>query len=269
MNKFTMRALAQVMLNPSRTIFEGNGMTNAVYAAVLGARVESMRMDVVANNVANADTPGFKADYAVFKNSLDFLSKNGAKSLGKAGNDISTFFDTTSSLRTGPIHSTGRKTDVAIDGDGFFVVQTPQGELYTRAGNFRTDLTGNLITSSGDLVMGDGGPIMVDPAKEISFGGDGTVYAGAEAVDKLRIVDFDRSDLKKNGTNQFTTVQDAVEKAEPQFTIIPEALEGSNVNVVREMSAMVNCGRQFEAYQRAIKLLDDVNSRSTNTLGRV
>jgi flagellar basal-body rod protein FlgF len=244
-------------------------MSNAVYAAVLGARVESMRMDVVANNVANADTPGFKADYAVFKNSIDLLSKDGAKALGKASADINTFFDTTSSLRTGPIHNTGRKTDVAIDGDGFFVVQTPQGELYTRAGNFRTDLDGNLITASGDLVMGEGGPISVDPAKEISFGANGTVYAGAEAVDKLRIVDFERSDVKKAGTNQFTSVPEAEEKPEPKYTIIPEALEGSNVNVVREMSAMVTCGRQFEAYQRAIKLLDDVNSRSTNSLGRV
>jgi len=246
-------------------------MNNAIYAAVLGSRIETMRMDVVANNVANVDTPGFKADYAVFKNNLDYVSGNGKglKLIGREGAGINTYFSAEPSLVTGPIHATGRKTDVAIDGDGFFVVQSAKGEAYTRAGNFKLDINGNLITSSGDLVMGDGGPIAIDPAKEISFGADGTVYSGTQSVDKLRIVDFERSALKKAGTNLFAKDARAMEKPDPKFQIVPEALEGSNVNAVREMSAMLTSGRQFEAYQKAIKMMDDINSKSTNTLGRL
>jgi flagellar basal-body rod protein FlgF len=244
-------------------------MINGIYAAVLGSRMESLRLDVVANNIANADTPGFKADYPIFKTNYAYLSDNAYDGYRQAMKDVRSFYNSKSSMQPGPIHYTGRKGDVAIDGSGFFTVQSPQGEAYTRAGDFRTNVEGTITTAGGMPVLGEGGPITVDAGQEFTVGQDGTVYVGTEAVDKLRVADFDPSSLTKIGSNLFIKQAGAAERPDPEYTILGESLESSNVNVVRQMASMVTAGRQFEAYQKAIKLLDDTNSRSSNSLGKI
>lgn len=244
-------------------------MTNGIYAAVLGSRIEAMRLDVIANNMANSETPGYRTDIPYFKAQTDFISDS---SFDGSRKDVSGAGDNSGSkcnFQTGPIRHTGRKADIAIEGAGFFVVQTPQGEAYTRGGNFRTNLDGSLITAGGDQIMGEGGPITIEQGLDFSFGEDGTIYVGEEAIDKLRVVDFETGVLTKSGGNLFTKSGGGGEKPDPKYTIIPEALEGSNVNVVKEMASMITAGRQFEAYQRVIKALDEINSRSSSALGKI
>ncbi|MBZ0272069.1 flagellar basal-body rod protein FlgF [bacterium] len=243
-------------------------MTNGIYAAVLGARIEGTRLDVIANNVANAGTPGFRADRALFSTHLDFVSDDKFNKFRKTLDNVGRYFQTASTFTSGPIQFTGREGDAAIEGEGYFVLQGPNGDIYTRAGNFRVDTDGTLRSASGFAVMGEGGPITVDPTRDLSFGPDGAVFSGGEQVDRLRVAAFeDQRLLRKAGGTGFTG-DAAAPKADPEFTVVNGALEGSNVNVMREMAGMVTTSRQYESYQRTIKMIDEVNGRATS-LGRI
>lgn len=243
-------------------------MNNAIYAAVLGTRIESFRLDVVANNIANAGTPGYKSETPSFLSHLDYLSRPEYDASRKALKDVSKYFSTTSRFTAGPVRYTGRETDLAIEGEGFFVLETPRGEAYTRAGNFHVDAEGNLVNSAGYPILGEGGPITVDPSEVFIVTEEGAVFSGSDQVDVLRVVDFNNAGgLKKLAGNVFINPGSAAQKPEPRFSIVQNALEGSNVNVMRQMTAMVSAGRRFEAYTRVIRLVDDINSRATQSLG--
>lgn len=245
-------------------------MNNGIWAAVLGSRIETQRLDVVANNIANADSPGYKSDISVFRNHLDYISQKQYDASRSTLTDINRYLGTATRFDQGEIRATGRMGDVAIDGDGYFVVQSVAGEAYTRAGSFRADTEGNLITASGDLVMGEGGPIAIPPGADFEVRSDGTVVAGAEELDRLRIESVqDPRTLEKIGGNLFRKSATSVVDAEPDFVLLDQALEGSNVSVVREMVTMVAAGRQFEAYQSAIRTMNDVNAKAGDTLARV
>ncbi|MCB9478831.1 MAG: flagellar basal-body rod protein FlgF [Deltaproteobacteria bacterium] len=245
-------------------------MNNGVYAAVLGSRMENFRMDVIANNLANADTVGFKAEVPRFQQHLDYLREDFSNAATNGTNDVGAYFQSVGRFEPGSIKTTGRMGDAAIDGDGFFVVQTPDGgQAFTRAGNFRINEEGNLTTSAGLPVMGDGGEITVGDAAEFHVEKDGTVIADGAAIGQLQIVGVENPEsLQKRGANLLVPTQGTQINEEPEFQIIGEALEGSNVNVIREMTTMVTAGRQFEAYQRTIKMMDELNQRSTS-LGRI
>ncbi|MCZ7587072.1 MAG: flagellar basal-body rod protein FlgF [Deltaproteobacteria bacterium] len=245
-------------------------MTNGIYSAVLGARVQDMRLDVIANNVANADTPGFRRDVPVFSTQTEYLpDKRFDRDRASLG-DANRFFAAVPSFQPGPVHHTGRMGDMAIEGDGFFVVMTPNGEAYTRGGAFQVDPQGYLATGQGYQVMGQGGPIQVEPGAEFTVGTDGTINVGDQSVDKLRIAAFEeRVSASKMGKSLLVAAPDAEMVENPEFTIVDRALEGSNVNIVREMADMIAAGRQFEAYQRTIRMFDEINKSSSQSLGRI
>ncbi len=242
-------------------------MNNSIYAAVLGSRIEAFRLDVTANNLANATTPGFKSEAALFQTHLDYISKKEFDSNRNALDNAGKYLSTAGRFSPGPMQQSGREFDLAIDGDGFFAVQTPKGEGYTRAGNFQLDTEGNLITPTGYPVLGEGGPITVDTSKDFIVSEDGTVFSGGAQVDRLRLVDVaDKAGLQRVGSNIFTSRSGAAAESE-ESKVIQGALEGSNVNVMREMGTMVTAGRNFEAYARVISLVNDINSRSATSLG--
>ncbi len=245
-------------------------MNNAIYSAVLGSRIEMFRLDVVANNVANASTPGYKADIPVFSAHLDHISKSEFNPYRQALKNVNDYFETSCRFTPGDIMHTGRQFDMALEGDGFFVVQTPRGEGFTRAGNFQIDTDGNLITTKGYSVMGDGGAIVIDTSKEITVTKDGTIFAGTEELDRFRVVDFsNKGGLRKIAGGAFINSAGATAIADPNFTVTQGFLEGSNINPVREMAALVMTGRQFEVFQKTITLVDGINSRATQTLGNI
>lgn len=217
-------------------------------------------LDVVANNVANLNTTGYKGDSTLFEEYLmpvaredNFPASDRRVSFVQ---DRATWID----MRQGPVDPTGNPLDVAIEGNNgnaFLVVQTARGERYTRAGSLQINAAGELVTMSGDQVLGTNGPIVFqgqDAAVAIS--GDGTISArdggnaNADALrGKLRLVSFDQPQLlQKDGDTTFVAPDDADAQAAPRSVhVVQGMIEKSNVNAVLEMTRMVEISRTYSA----------------------
>jgi flagellar basal-body rod protein FlgF len=209
-----------------------------------------VKQELVANNLANATTPGFKTQRA-FRSMLE-------ASVGRTGNDRDAgTIETYTSFSQGPIEQTHRDLDVAINGEGFFVVDTPYGERYTRSGSFTLASGGLLATQSGDLVLGAGGPIPIS-GSNLSITPDGKVVVDGDEVDTLRVVTFDSPErLVREGNMYAAESQSAVDADMTRTELIHGALERSNVSPVDEMVEMISIHRSFEAAQRGIRLQDE------------
>lgn len=173
----------------------------------------------------------------------------------------------------GVLRETGRALDVALDGEGFFVVQTPRGERYTRAGNLTVDAAGQIVTQRGEIVVSDKGPITVARGKgELTIGADGSVSVGTQQLGKLKVVRFDniRNALQKEGDSLFV----ATGKEKPQDAnttrVVQGVLELSNVNAVSEMATMLHNSREFDSLQRSITLMmNDIGRKVATEVGRI
>src|SRR5207342_3153713 len=200
-------------------------------------------LDVVANNIANLDTTGYKADSSVFQEFLMPVASAG----GFQGSDrrLSYVQDraTWHNLAAGPLRQTGNPLDVAIDGDAFLVVQTARGERYTRNGALQINAQGELVTMSGDRVQGDGGPIQfqsTDHDIQVNPDGSITVREGSNsrsdsARGRLRLVRFDRAQqLQKDGASMFSAPNGTAPQPAPGSRIVQGAIEQSNVRSVVE-----------------------------------
>jgi flagellar basal-body rod protein FlgF len=251
-------------------------MHNALLVGLSRQMVLERQMDVVANNVANVNTSGYKADKSLFE---EFLN-SGAHEDNFVGRDrrVSYVQDrgTFKDFAQGAAEQTKNPLDVAIDGGGFLVVQTPAGERYTRDGALQIDNQGRLVTAVGNPVLGNSGPIVFQPTdKEISIASDGnvSVLEGINRIDsdrgKLRVVRFaDAQKLLKEGSNLYSAGEGA---AQPDTTtrIHQGFIEKSNVNSVTEMSRMIEVTRSYtqianllqqqsDLYKSAIEKLADV-----------
>jgi flagellar basal-body rod protein FlgF len=229
-------------------------MENALLVGLSRQMALGRELDIVANNIANIDTTGFKADNAAF---AEFLMP-GARDGQFSGNDrrISFVQDRASwiDLSPGAVERTGNPLDVAIDGKGYLVVQTPQGQRYTRNGALTINATGQLVTSEGDQVLGTGGPITfqnTDHDVTISPNGIITVRDGAGTADaprgQLQIVGFDKPQLlRKDGNSTFMAPADVNAGPAPQGTrVVQGAVEKSNVRAIVEMARMIEITRNY------------------------
>jgi len=235
-------------------------MIRALYTATSGMMVESRRMDVLAQNLANVQTAGYRGG--------DFVrwSVPGA---GTA-TDVQTasadpFFDN----GVGPLRTTGRSLDLALEGEGYFLVETAAGEAYTRNGSFRLRANGGVEDASGHPLMGEQGPLVIPEGAEMLVAEDGTVFANGDAVDRLRVAAFDGIGALRpaGGSLYYPTAGGVAREVEPH--VLQGSLEGANVNGVTEMTRMVETLRAFEAYQKVIQtVMDDVTSQAVR-LGRV
>ena len=236
--------------------------------AVRGCVKEELRMDVIANNLANASVPGFKRDRVSFQNLL--IQENKKVSPFVNQNPDTCLITIRPDMSQGDIRFTGNRLDIAISGKGFFKVMTPEGIRYTRKGNFTLDAMGNLVTQDGYQVLGKGGVInLLDTQVEVD--NTGRIIANGSEIDQLDIVAFSNEDrLTKAGNGLFMkTTETQEESVPPQTTIRQGYLEGSNVNIAEEMVQMINCLRAFESYQRAIKILDHLDNKVTNEVARL
>jgi flagellar basal-body rod protein FlgF len=211
-------------------------------------------LDIVANNIANIDTTGYKSDNAAFS---EYLMPRASDQMF-SGNDrrISFVQDraTWIDFSPGSIQHTGDPLNVAIDGNGYLSVQTPRGVRYTRNGALSTNATGQLVTSEGYPVLGDGGPITFQPTDHdiiISANGIITVREGASTADAprghLQIVGFDQPQLlQKDGSSTFTAPNGVTAGPAPANTrVVQGAIEKSNVNAVAEMARMIQITRSY------------------------
>jgi flagellar basal-body rod protein FlgF len=239
----------------------------------------SRELEVVANNIANIDTTGFKSDGSVFHEFLMPTARHG----GFQGNDqrLSYVHDraTWHDFSTGPTKATGAPLDVSIEGDAFFVVQTPRGERYTRAGSFQINATGELVTSTGDRVLGDGGPIQfqaTDSNVEINPDGSITVRESGNSTSdsprgKLRLVRFDAvaTLLKDTGATFRAPDGTAPQAPDARTRVIQGAIEKSNVRPVVEMARMIELTRTYTQISNLLQQASDHRRGALEKLAEV
>jgi flagellar basal-body rod protein FlgF len=241
-------------------------MNYGLYTAFLGMRSRQRTLDAQANNIANASTLGFKAEKLLYKAYESQRKAIGDKQLLVAGVTTSS----TSDFSAGSIQQTGRSLDIAIEGDAFLQIETPRGLRFTRAGNLVVNANGQLVTKNGDLVIGNKGPITL-PKGEISIGTDGTISSGKKIVDKLSLARFDNptSALAKEGDSLFLATGSEDPQNNVNSRINQGALEGSNVNAITEMVAMINNNREFDSLQKSMTLLmNDLGKKISSEIGK-
>ncbi len=208
----------------------------------------------MANNMANALTPGFKATRPVYNGSVLDASIDSNQVPQTYVNIPSTYVH----FSDGPLMSTGNSLDLAIEGPGFFVVSTPNGTMYTRDGQFKINQSKQLATIDGYPVEGqNGGPITV--SGNVKVESDGSVYVDGSRVDKVKVSDFsDTTYLKSFGKSLFVNAgTNNTEKDASNFSIKGGAYEGSNVDTMKEMVEMITAMRAYEAYTKADQAVDD------------
>lgn len=235
------------------------------------------QMDVIANNVANINTNGFKADRSLFEEFLtsrahedNFVGRDRRISFVQ---DRGTFKD----FAQGASEYTKNPLDVAIDGAGFLVVQTPAGERYTRDGGLKINNQGQLVNSSGYPVLGGSGPIVLQPTdKEITIASDGniTVLEGTNRIDsvrgKLRVVRFaDAQKLVKEGSNLYSAGVDAAPQPDTASKVSQGFIEKSNVNSVLEMSRMIEVTRAYTSISTMLQQQSDMRKTAIDKLAEV
>jgi flagellar basal-body rod protein FlgF/flagellar basal-body rod protein FlgG len=228
-------------------------------------------LEVVANNVANINTTGYKNDSTVFEEFL--MPVASANNFAPADARLSFVQDrsTWHDLGQGPIQNTGNPLDVAIDGDSFLVVQTPRGERYTRNGALQVNAAGQLVTSEGHQVLGDAGPIVFQQGDtEITIGREGSIAAAGGARGKLRLVTFAQPQaLQKDGASTFAAPQGV--QAQPAETphVIQGAIEKSNVKAVFEMSRMIEITRAYTQIAAMLQQQNELQRSAINQLAEV
>jgi len=251
-------------------------MNRSIYTMTSGGLAALARLEQVAQNVANVNTAGYKAGRLVFRvRPLDETAA-GPTAAAFAGTAAQVAeVETIRDFATGPIRTTGNPLDVAIEGDGFFVVQTPRGERYTRQGTFSMDAEGYLVTPAGHRVQGDGGEINLrgtGTGSVPAIGDDGTVTVDRSEVGRLRIVSFgEKPALVPEGNALFAaapgTFPTPVEQS--KVRLAPEAYESANVDAVAGMIELVDVTRGFETYMNAMRRLDEIVQRAIDDIGRV
>ncbi len=233
------------------------------------------QLDIVANNVANIDTTGYKADSAMF---AEFLSSPASDQTFPGGNRQVSFVQDRGSwinMSQGAIQRTGNPLDVAVDGNAFLVVQTANGQRYTRNGALAIDGTGRLVTSDGEQVMGDSGAITFQSTDhDIVISGNGivTVREGNATVDsqrgKLQLVTFDQPQLlQKDGGSTFTAPDSVTPNAAPaNVNVVQGAIERSNVNGMAEMARLIQITR---SYTEIANILQQQGEQRRNALSQL
>ncbi len=244
-------------------------MNSGLYSALSGSLAAVRRLDVISNNLANANTAGFKGDRLQFQSVLAGTMNPALAADGSGDAPVYSGEKFFTDYAAGPVRQTGNTLDLALDGDGFFVVNTPQGRAYTRAGNFRRDASGKLVTSDGYEVQGRGA-ITINGGR-VEIDGKGGVSVDGVPVGTLEVVDFPKPyALEKIGNGLFVP---AGTQSAPQpvttATVRQGFLEESNVNVVAEMARMIETSRYFDSCQKVVRTYDDLAAKAANDLGKL
>lgn len=250
-------------------------MLRGLYTAATGMIHQRRRLDTVSNNIANINTTGFRRDRVVTRAFDDELllrlqegrfnprTQIGLLNHGVYAERVMTAFE------QGSFQQTGNNTDVAIAGSGFFAVMTDTGEQYTRDGSFAVDSTGTLVTKEGWQVLGEDGPIEVG-SEDFQIDEQGFVVSNGMVAGRLRIVDFlDTQALRKAGDNLFVNPDPENTALDAEVQIRQGFLEGSNVEVQREITDMLEAFRRYESSQQILRMMDETLARTVNDLGRV
>ncbi len=249
-------------------------MIRGIYNSVSGMITQKKKLDVVTNNLANSTTPGFKEDKLISSSFSEMYIANldsnqmqdkphiiGTKSFGVHIDEVVTSF------ASGYLEETGLFTDLALQGSGFFEVETPDGTMYTRSGKMKVSPEGILVTTEGHPVMGEDG-YMQTGFGEFSVDETGNVFS-SNGNYKIKIAEFeDLNELRKQRDNLYVNLGN--EPVDAQDSIVKQGfLESSNVDLIKQMIDMIEITRSFEINQRMVKIQDERLGKSVNEIGRV
>jgi flagellar basal-body rod protein FlgF len=244
-------------------------LDNVAYIGLSRQMTLRRELDIVANNLANADTAGFKVEQLL----VEAEEGKGATNAGMKG-PVQYVLDTgvARDFSTGELRLTGRPLDVAIEGEAFFQVGGPNGQRFTKDGRFGLDPQGRLVTAQGLPVLDEsGGELTLDPKKgEPTISADGVISQGAERVGKLGVVRFETlSVLSKEGDNLFSNTSNATPIAAPDVRLRQGMLEGSNVKPILEITHLIEITRAYESAAKMVDQNNDLSRRTIERLGRV
>ncbi len=244
-------------------------MDRALYIAMTGAKHNMLAQTNHANNMANLNTTGFRADFEQAR-SMGVYYGDGLPTRAYAMTE-----SPAADFTSGPMNVTGNELDVAIQGAGFIAVQAPDGtEAYTRAGNLSIDVTGMLRTANGLPVLGGGGPINLPENEKVQIGADGTISIvglgqGAEAmteVGRIRLVNPDPKNLEKGDDGLFRQRDGVTANPAEEVRINTGMLEGSNVNAINEFTQILSLSRQYEMQVKLMKTAEENSAASAQLL---
>ena len=245
-------------------------MDSGFYAACTALMARTQALDMVANNLANVSTPGFRAEHDMFRSLLTGSSMYPMSGLNQAVNNYSVLGNTQLDFTQGNLQKTGNDLDLAIQGSGFFVVKTADGQLYTRNGNFHISPKGKLVTSQGDLVMGSTGQPIDIVGGPVNISSDGTISVNGVLAGQLKVVDFPPgTNLESVGATYYSAPLKSEIPAK-DASIQQGSLEASNVNPVSAAVELITVQRYAELMQRALSMFHtEMNQTATQDLPRL
>ncbi|ATQ43710.1 flagellar basal-body rod protein FlgF [Caulobacter mirabilis] len=243
-------------------------MDNTMYVALSRQMTLRRELDIVANNIANANTNGFKMESAMVRTDASDKAKmvDGPKSL-KFVIDDGVLRD----FGQGVISQTGGAFDLAIDGQGYFQVRTAAGDRYTRDGRFTLSPDGRLTTQKGDPVLGEGAEIIINPEDgPVTIAQDGTLSQKGQRIGKIDVMTFDDlAGLSKEGSNLLRNTSNVPPQVSTVSRIKQGMLEGSNVDSITQVTRLIEISRAYESMARTIEGSSELSRRSVERLGRV
>jgi len=250
-------------------------MIRGLYTSGTGMISQMKKLDIITNNLTNINTNGFKED--------TLLTRSFQDTLVSRLNDPSILYSTPevgplnkgvridqvyTSFEQGTLSETNKPADFAIEGEGFFVVNTPDGERLTRDGAFGVDANGRLITSEGYSVMGENGEIFVKN-NQFTLNAEREIISDGEYTDKILVVNADDEALRKIGDNLYVNQNPQSQTVNTDSKVKQGFLEGSNVDLAKSMVNMMEVYRSYESNQKVAKMIDETLERAVNDLGKI
>jgi len=251
-------------------------MLRGIYIAAAGMDVQQARLDVLSNNLANVRTTGFKKEDLLAGPFSELFLQYREEPLEKPGvkerivgrlNLGAQVYEVIPDLRNGPLQETFKPTDLALEGDGFFTVNTKEGTRYTRDGSFSVNQDGYLATARGDLVLGENGPIAMGEG-EFKVGPDGVIRSKGQVIDRVALAAFKERPVKLE--NNYYVAPADIQKAETVDLKVKQGyLERSNVQVADEMVDIIGVIHIYEANQKVVKAQDELLDKAVNQVGSI
>jgi len=244
-------------------------MDSGYYAACTGLLAKTDALELAANNLANTSTNGYKAQMEFYRSLTASLSGRRLSPLNQAVNDYGVLGGAALDLRAGEFERTGNELDLALEGSGFFVVQTPAGVRYTRNGSFHADAAGRLVTSTGGAVLGEEGPIDL-PSGTLSISPDGTISQQGAVVARLKVVTFAPGTSLIPEGNSLYQAPDGSQLPADDPRVAQGTLESSNLNPVAGAVSLVALQRHAQLLQQALRIFNSTfNTAAAQELSRV
>ena len=244
-------------------------MSSGYYAACAGLMSRTEALDTIANNLANVSTAGFRASHNIFSSVLATTGDTPLSVLNQDANDYGVLSGTQLDTSQGSLVPTGNNLDVAMDGPGYFAVQTAAGPAYTRGGNFRVSPQGQLITAAGDPVLGENGPITI-VGEPVSISPDGTISTNGAISGRLKLIEFAPTTQMQSAGGTYYTAPKGSAVVALSSQVRQGMLESSNVNPVTSVVELITAQREVESMRRVLTMFStEMDKAAVQDLPRV